>query len=400
MEIKDSSAGIPDATALDNQRLSATSLDTVEETAPVALVFKQPPRPPRAKKQAASADAASSRAPKKGRKGVVVETPPDVLEARYAAALARISMPPVDAVCPSASRSLMDIAARIAEGRDESCLSWQTVFHESLDDIRHACSMVQMTSYFPLPSDVFRCYQLCSLQDIRVVIIGQDPYPEGSKRYCPEAREGVVPMAQGLCFSVHPEEMPLPPSLRAIYQEMSDCSTDAEWSDAFFGVPYFPSTLRSALPSDPVANGDLRYWCRQGVFLLNSSLTVAPNRPDSHRGVWNGLVVRTIQAIALANPDVVFCFWGARAQSLSSHLSSSVAQFECGHPSPRARSSLSKAAAPGGFLGSRHFAKVNRHLMSKGFVPIVWHRPLVAASSSTSSTSSSTLSTSSSSTST
>lgn len=279
-------------------------------------------------------------------------------------------------------KSLFDFARHIASGKDPLSSSWSSVFQDNMEELYHSCSMVQMTLFYPLTCHVFEAFRMCPLNKVRVVIVGQDPYPQLS----PASGK---PYGCGLSFSLSETETSIPASLRAVFEEMKNCALDATCREAYFGLPYFSSADDSAVCRTPnVRTGDLRHWCDQGVLLLNASLTVAPSTPDTHRAVWTGFVVSVIRRIVAHNPDVIFCFWGARAFSLSEFLSSAIVQFACAHPSPRSRktgggaSEADSAALPSAtlsadvpFIGSRHFARVNQTLLRKGQRPIMWHRP-------------------------
>lgn len=279
-----------------------------------------------------------------------------------------------------AEKTLFELCLMIANGEDPMSRSWSSVFSSSLEELRHSCAMVQMTTYYPRKHHVFEAFRLCPLDNVRVVIMGQDPYPQLSP-ICGR------PYACGLSFSVSENELTVPKSLQTILHEMRLSSTDPNFSDSFYGVPYYDKTEAEVCsPLPEIVRGDLRHWCDQGVLLLNASLTVAPQSPDTHRVVWTGFIVSVLRAIVARNPDVIFCFWGARALSLSEYISSSITQFACGHPSPKARrlddsepttsSSLETVfSADTPFLGSRHMSRVNHTLLRKGLRPIFWHRP-------------------------
>lgn len=189
-------------------------------------------------------------------------------------------------------------------------------------------------SYYPLPEHVFRAYELTRPENIKVVIIGQDPYPGTLSSGLPEAR--------GLAFSGAPGER-VPASLRNIIKELKRTYTD------------FPS------PTD----GDLTGWSRQGVFLLNKSLTVKPGDAGSHLGIWDGFLTRTINHIKQVNPEAIFVLWGAKAQELTRLIQPNPI-LRSAHPSGLA----SRAKDP--FVGNNHFAQINELLVSQGRDPIDW----------------------------
>lgn len=184
------------------------------------------------------------------------------------------------------------------------------------------------------PASVFRALELTAPQDVRVVILGQDPYHGPGQ-------------AQGLAFSVA-DGQKLPPSLRNMLQEV----------EADTGQP---SQCR----------GDLSAWARQGVLLLNTSLTVEDGQPQSHAGQgWEGLTDALLQHVAARAEPVIFLLWGAFAQRkrpIVDHPPHRV--LTANHPSP-----LSARRPPQPFVGSRHFSEVNRLLaeLRPGSPPIRW----------------------------
>ena len=187
------------------------------------------------------------------------------------------------------------------------------------------------TVYPPQP---LRALELTALADLKVVIIGQDPYHGPGQ-------------AQGLAFSVAPGQR-LPPSLRNMFKELQ--------RDLGLPVP---------------ADGSLERWARQGVLLLNTSLTVQDARPGSHAGQgWESLTDDIVRHIDRAQRQVVFLLWGAHAQKkkLLLHRSLAAGQVLCAnHPSP-----LSALRPPVPFLGCGHFGTANRLLLSWGRAPVDW----------------------------
>lgn len=168
------------------------------------------------------------------------------------------------------------------------------------------------------------------LADVRVLVVGQDPYPTPGH-------------AMGLSFSVAPGVRP-PRSLANIYRELV----------ADLGVPA-PTT------------GDLTPWADQGVLLLNRVLTVSPGQPGSHRGKgWEAVTDRAIDALVHRGGPLVALLWGADARSLAPRLGA-VPRVESPHPSPM--------SADRGFFGSRPFSRVNALLAEQGSPPVDWRLP-------------------------
>lgn len=189
---------------------------------------------------------------------------------------------------------------------------------------------------FPKGNEWFRALDLTPLDQVRVVILGQDPYHgEGQ--------------AHGLCFSVRPG-VRTPPSLVNIYKE-----------------------LKSDLGIEPARHGFLEHWSKQGVLLLNSVLTVEMGQAASHqRKGWEEFTDAIIRAVNAQPAPVVFLLWGAYAQKKAAFVDSSRhLVLKAAHPSP--------LSAHNGFLGCRHFSKTNEYLQSKGLPPIDWALPKIPA---------------------
>jgi uracil-DNA glycosylase len=189
---------------------------------------------------------------------------------------------------------------------------------------------------FPAGSDWFRALDLTPLEQVRVVILGQDPYHgEGQ--------------AHGLCFSVKPG-VRTPPSLANIYKEME---TD-------LGIPR-------------AQHGFLEHWAEQGVLLLNAVLTVEMGRAAAHQGRgWERFTDAVIRLVNAKTEPVVFLLWGAHAQKKAAFVDSidkggRHLVLKAPHPSP--------LSAHSGFFGSRHFSKANAFLESVGQKPIDWALP-------------------------
>jgi uracil-DNA glycosylase len=169
------------------------------------------------------------------------------------------------------------------------------------------------------------------LDGVRVLIVGQDPYPTPGHPV-------------GLSFSVGPDVRPLPGSLRNILQE-----------------------YREDLGHPQPANGDLTAWTQQGVLLLNRVLTVAPGSPGSHRGKgWEAVTEQAIRALALRDKPLVAILWGRDARTLKALLAPHPS-IESAHPSP--------LSAHNGFFGSRPFSRANALLTERGAEPIDWRLP-------------------------
>lgn len=182
---------------------------------------------------------------------------------------------------------------------------------------------------YPPKESVFEAFRLCELTDIKVVILGQDPYHGPNQ-------------AHGLCFSVNKGNA-LPPSLKNIYKELA--------SDLNIKVP---------------AHGDLSAWAKQGVFLLNTVLTVEAGKANSHRDYgWLQFTDEVIKVINRELPHVVFMLWGSPAQSKQALLDATKHTIlTAPHPSP--------LSAYRGFFGCQHFSRANDALIRHNQTPINW----------------------------
>jgi uracil-DNA glycosylase len=185
---------------------------------------------------------------------------------------------------------------------------------------------------FPKGSEWFRALDLTPLDEVRVVILGQDPYHGAGQ-------------AHGLCFSVQPG-VQRPPSLVNIYKE-----------------------LESDLGIKPARHGFLEHWAKQGVLLLNSVLTVEMGRAASHRDRgWERFTDAIIREINARPDPAVFMLWGSYAQKKGGFVDTSRhLVLKAPHPSP--------LSAHSGFFGCRHFSQANAFLDSRGLKPIDWALP-------------------------
>lgn len=182
---------------------------------------------------------------------------------------------------------------------------------------------------FPAPDDIFNAFHLTPLSEVKVVILGQDPYHNDGQ-------------AHGLCFSVKPD-VEIPPSLVNIYQELHD-------------------DLGCEIPN----NGYLVKWAKQGVLMLNTVLTVRAHQANSHRGIgWEQFTDAVIEAVNAQDRPIVFLLWGRPAQMKKNMLHNPKHLIlEAPHPSP--------LSAYRGFFGCKHFSRTNEFLKSHGIAPIDW----------------------------
>ena len=181
---------------------------------------------------------------------------------------------------------------------------------------------------YPEPKNIFNAFNLCPLSDVRVVIIGQDPYHEPGQ-------------AHGLCFSVLPPT-PIPPSLQNIYKE-----------------------IESDLGRPSSTHGDLTHWAQQGVLLLNATLTVRAHAAASHAGMgWEQFTDAVIRECN-RRENIVYMLWGSYAQKKAAFVDADKnLVLKSVHPSP--------LSAYHGFFGNHHFSRANEYLTAHGKQPIDW----------------------------
>ena len=224
--------------------------------------------------------------------------------------------------------------------------SWQPILGEEADKpyyrelVAFLLEERANKTIFPADEDVFRALELTPLHDVKVVLLGQDPYHDDGQ-------------AHGLCFSVRPP-MRVPPSLRNIFRELKD-DLGVEVPDGF---------------------GELSAWGKQGVLLLNTVLTVVAHEAASHKKKgWELFTDAVITKVNEAPQPVVFCLWGGHAQKKAKLVDTSRhVVVEGAHPSPL---SMNK------FLGSKPFSKINAALIEKGRPPIDWSLVLPGRSMAT-----------------
>ncbi len=214
--------------------------------------------------------------------------------------------------------------------------SWKTILQPEFekDYFKELVNFVKQEysnfTCYPKGKDIFSAFDYCPFEDVKVVIIGQDPYHgEGQ--------------ANGLCFSVH-DNITHPPSLINIFKEIE---TD-------LAKPYPKS-------------GDLSRWAKQGVLLLNATLTVRQAQAGSHQNKgWEEFTDAVIKLISEKKQDVVFLLWGGYAKKKGAKIDKSKhCILSSGHPSPL-------SANRGYWFGNKHFSKTNTFLVSKGLKPIEW----------------------------
>jgi len=220
--------------------------------------------------------------------------------------------------------------------------SWARVIEEELEEpyLVHLRAFLEQEKWagrkiYPTEDKIFEALRLTLFEDVRVVIVGQDPYHGPGQ-------------AHGLCFSVLPK-VAIPPSLVNIYKELEQ-------------------DLNLSIPN----HGYLTSWAKQGVLLLNATLTVEESKPMSHhKKGWERFTDAIIEAIATKKERVVFMLWGKNAQEKCHRVLDLLHErhlvLTASHPSP--------FSAHSGFFGCRHFSKANTYLQNHGLPPIEWQLP-------------------------
>ncbi len=210
---------------------------------------------------------------------------------------------------------------------------WIDLFSDKdiIKDIENILNKIESFEYiYPKKDDIFRVFKLIKPKDIKVIIIGQDPY-HGKKQ------------ANGIAFSVS-NSVRTPPSLKNIFKE-----------------------LKSDLGIDHFQNNDLSNWVKQGVFLINSSLTVEKGLPNSHKDLgWDKVILKILNEINNLNENIIYCLWGNFAKKLYNSLvfKNEEKIIFSAHPSP--------FSFKNGFENSKPFSKINSMLKKNNDEEIYW----------------------------
>ncbi|CAM4060969.1 uracil-DNA glycosylase [Flavobacterium branchiophilum] len=216
--------------------------------------------------------------------------------------------------------------------------SWHDILYTEINKeyfkklIADVDTAYQLNECYPPKNQIFRAFNSCPFHDIKVVIIGQDPYHGAGE-------------ANGLCFSVN-DGIKIPPSLKNIFRELAND----------YHSILFPTS------------GNLEPWAKQGVLLLNATLTVQKDKPNSHKKIkWQTFTDQVINLISEQKKDIVFLLWGSFAQKKSILIDHSKHfVLSAGHPSPL-------SANKGRWFGHKHFSKTNEFLNAKNIPTIQWH---------------------------
>lgn len=211
---------------------------------------------------------------------------------------------------------------------------WTDFFQDNIDKLNNIEILISTKkeelkglSIYPESKDIFRAFDLCTLNDLKVVILGQDCY-HGDKQ------------ANGLCFSVN-NGIKHPPSLRNIIKELKN-------------------------DLDKEVNSDFSYLAKQGILLLNSSLTVHERLPGSHLHIWEDFTNNVIEYISNnSKHSIIFILWGNYAKKKQKYIDDRHYIIQGSHPSPL-------SANKGGFFGNKYFSTTNEILKSMGKEPIEW----------------------------
>ena len=211
-------------------------------------------------------------------------------------------------------------------------------------DPKDQAGLHQKKSIYPKPKDIFRAFSMCPFNNVKVIILGQDPY-HGTAM---SADGKIVEQANGLSFAVH-QGVPLPPSLKNIFKEIHD-----------------DLGIEPLHDEKGTIDGDLSRWAKQGVLLLNATLTVQAHSPGSHQKKgWEDFTDAAIRALSDTREHIVFLLWGNYAKQKGAHIDRTKhLVLEAPHPSP--------FSVHTGFFGCKHFSQTNTYLKEHQLSEIDW----------------------------
>ena len=212
--------------------------------------------------------------------------------------------------------------------------TYEELFSDTIEELEDIHIYLEKRKYYPSHNKIYAALEKTPIDKVRVLIMGQDPFHTTSAK----TKKGI---AQGLSFSVDKSEN-IPPSTKNIYKELE---TDIEG----FKIP---------------KHGDLSNWTKEGVMLLNATLTVAPGEANSHKGIWIPFVSELIKFIIRNRPNIIVFLWGKDALKYKGAFGKKAHILECGHPSPFSVKF---------FTGNSHFSKANKILTDLGEDPINWN---------------------------
>lgn len=219
---------------------------------------------------------------------------------------------------------------------------WLLFFEKNKNELKSILNLLNEYvkngyNIFPFPKDLLRTFNYIGPKDIKLVILGQDPYTDFEIH-----NNNIIPQACGMAFSVPKKYNKIPRSLINIFKEIKNC---------------YPTSI---IP----LNGDLKNWVKhEKILLLNSSLSVIEKKTKSHQNLWNSFVIKIIKYLVDVNPDVIFLLMGKQATNKKSVITNHKI-FITSHPSPQ--------SAYNGFIGSKIFLRINNYLISKKIKPIKW----------------------------
>src|SRR5581483_1287228 len=216
--------------------------------------------------------------------------------------------------------------------------AWKTLFNQQKQVLEEIFEKLEVEEekygeYVPLKKDIFKAYKLTSPKNIKVCVVGLDPYYSISK-YTGK------PRATGLAFSVDKKDI-IPPSLRNIFKELERTISDFEKPD----------------------NGDLTKWAKEGVFLLNSALTARIGVSGRHLSIWRPFIKATLEYVHEINPDCIYCLWGSTAMKFRSVIENDNEDRILTGPHPSISS----------FIGCNHFAIIDEIMEDDGEDLIDWN---------------------------
>ena len=223
----------------------------------------------------------------------------------------------------------------VSQSKSDKLIKWKDFFDSVEEElIKNQKILNDKYNYkdiIPLENEVFRAFELTNPEDIKVVIFGQDPY----KTYI----DGNRPTATGIAFSANT----ITPSLINIFKEIGIGERE---------------------------NGNLENWCKQGVLLINSSLTISRNEKIGDFKIWLGFLYKLIEFITEFNEEIIYMLWGKESIGLEDELKLNSTIFKSSHPSPL--SANKKCGDYHSFIGSNQFNKCNEKLIKLKFTPIDW----------------------------
>jgi uracil-DNA glycosylase len=228
---------------------------------------------------------------------------------------------------------------------------WYEIFEEIDPDVFEITEneykkVKDNTNVFPCFKNIFNFTKFCSPEDVKVILLGQDPYPG---LFCNQLDKNYYPQATGLAFSV-PKQSPIPASLVNIYDNMKR-----------FGHQIFKPE-----------HGNLEYWAYQGVLMLNTSLTVEKSKPNSHQKIWSMFTDELIEVFTKKYTDLIIVLWGGSALNKMNIIKNKDKQefVISSHPSPLGFKNMLKTSPS--FYEGDHFGKINSILKNKNKKEIDW----------------------------